>query len=46
KEWWSKAYFVLEIKDKNIDGLEFNFHHKCFIEGDVPCLNYTGPMPP
>ena len=46
REWWKKPYFLLEIKDKSIEGLEFNFNRRCFIEGDVPCLNYTGPLPP
>ncbi|MDP1801359.1 MAG: hypothetical protein Q8L81_08405 [Bacteroidota bacterium] len=46
KNWWEKPYYLLEIKDKNISGLEFKFHHPCFMSGDIPCLHYSGPMPP
>jgi hypothetical protein len=46
KKWWAKAYYVLEITDKNINGLNFSFHHPCFVSGDIPCLQYEGPMPP
>ncbi len=46
KNWWEKPYYILEIKDKSISGLDFKFHHPCFISDDIPCLNYIGPMPP
>ena len=46
KEWWSKPYSILEVKNKNITQLNFNFHHRCFVTNDIPCLNYVGPMPP
>ena len=46
QQWWQKAYLNLEIKDKNIEDLQFHFQHPCFISGDMPCLTYTGPMPP
>ncbi len=46
KTWWEKPYYILEIKDKNITGLDFKFHHPCFISDDIPCLGYNGPMPP
>ena len=45
-EWWIKPLYVLQVKDKNISGLSFNFHHRCFISGDIPCITYNGPMPP
>ncbi len=46
KNWWFKPYYVLEIKDKDISGLHFKFHHPCFVSGDIPCIQYIGPMPP
>ena len=45
-EWWSKPYYLLEVNNKNIDHLDFDFHHRCFVTNDIPCLNYVGPMPP
>lgn len=45
KAWWAKPYHLLQVK-KDITGLKFSFHHRCFIKGDVPCTGYTGPMPP
>jgi hypothetical protein len=50
KKWWATPYYPLEIpaldKPATIKGLNFNFHHRCFISSDVPCLQYDGPMPP
>jgi hypothetical protein len=46
KKWWEKPYYILEIKEKNITGLHFEFHHPCFISADIPCLQYIGPLPP
>lgn len=46
KTWWAEPYYVLEIKNENITGLKFHFENRCFIEGDVPCRRYTGPLPP
>ena len=46
KSWWKKPYMILTIKDKDIVDLNFNFYHACFISGDIPCMNYNGPMPP
>jgi hypothetical protein len=46
KNWWLKPYYILEIKDKDVTGLHFKFHHPCFISDDIPCIQYTGPMPP
>lgn len=45
-DWWKKPYYVLVIGDKDITGLDFHFYHRCFINTDIPCLSYIGPMPP
>ncbi len=49
KEWWAKPYYLLEVpaasQTTTIKGLNFNFHHKCFIKYDIPCLQYDGPLP-
>jgi hypothetical protein len=46
KKWWLKPYYILEVKDKDISNLHFEFHHPCFVSGDIPCVQYDGPMPP
>ena len=46
QQWWVKPYYVLEVKGRNTNGLNFNFHHPCFISNDIPCITYNGPMPP
>ena len=43
KKWWAKPYYVLQVKKSDIAGLKFEFHQRCFIQGDVPCLQYNGP---
>lgn len=44
KEWWAKPLYLLKVtEDKEI---EINFHHPCFVPGDMPCLTYVGPYPP
>jgi hypothetical protein len=45
REWWVKPLYVLEVIDKDVKGLVFPFHRRCFISSDVPCFNYSGPMP-
>lgn len=46
KDWWSKPYYLLVVKNKDITGLDFSFQRRCFCDSDIPCLNYSGPMPP
>ena len=46
QEWWVKPYYLLEVKDNDIRQLNFNFHHRCYIAGDIPCITYTGPLHP
>lgn len=46
KEWWAKPYYAFQITDKNITDLKFNFYHACFVNSDIPCIEYVGPMPP
>ena len=45
EEWWSKPYYLLEVKNYDINDLNFNFFHRCFILNDIPCINYNGPQP-
>ncbi|MGE0567341.1 MAG: hypothetical protein AB7O73_05275 [Bacteroidia bacterium] len=44
--WWLKPLMKIKIEGKNISGLDFNFHRRCFQQTDVPCITYNGPMPP
>lgn len=46
KDWWAKPYYLLEVGTANIKALNFDFHHRCFIQNDIPCLQYEGPLPP
>ena len=46
QKWWKKPYYIIEIRDRNINNLVFNFHHNCFVSDDIPCLEYTGPPVP
>jgi hypothetical protein len=46
KEWWAKPYYLLEVKTENITIPVWSIHHPCFVEGDIPCISYDGPMPP
>ena len=50
KDWWTKPYYLLEVPatttNTSIKGLNFEFHHRCFINYDIPCLQYDGPLPP
>ena len=43
--WWQKPYYVL-IVQKNNKPLLFTFHHRCYINNDIPCITYTGPKHP
>jgi len=49
KNWWAQPYYLLEVpptsQTTTIKGLNFNFHHRCFISSDIPCLHYQGLMP-
>jgi len=50
KSWWAKPFYLLKAEERakatGIKRLSFNFHHRCFISSDVPCLQYEGPAPP
>ncbi len=46
KAWWTKPYYLLEVKTENITLPEWSIHHPCFVSGDIPCISYNGPMPP
>ena len=45
KQWWINGLQSLSIKTHTtLKPLEF--HQACFTPGDIPCIGYTGPMPP
>lgn len=45
-QWWKRPYYTLTISDKDISGLQFSFYHRCFVQTEIPCIQYDGPMPP
>lgn len=44
-EWWKKPFYQLEVKGQDIDSLAFLITHPCYTRTDIPCVNYTGPLP-
>ena len=44
--WWAKPYYDLPAGDSNVEDLKFEFEQRCFIDSDIPCLRYEGPLPP
>lgn len=46
KKWWSEGLRILEVGDKNIKDVDFQFYGRCFISSLCPCLRYDGPLPP
>jgi hypothetical protein len=46
EKWWSTCYQTFEVKatDSHVP-LNVNFHFPCFTEG-IPCMQYSGPLPP
>ena len=45
REWWVKPYKILEVKNHDLVLPVFHFPQPCFIESDIPCIEYTGPLP-
>lgn len=45
-KWWSRPFLKLIVKDADVTLPDLNFHRPCFLPADIPCLDYTGPMPP
>ena len=45
QQWWATPFYLLEVKDKNISELNFNFLHRCYVTSDIPCITYRGPLP-
>jgi hypothetical protein len=43
---WHACLRIVEIFDAPLDSVDFEFHEICFQPIGIPCLNYTGPMPP
>ena len=46
KTWWTKPFYLLEVKTENVTIPDWSIHHPCFVKGDIPCISYNGPMPP
>ena len=45
KAWLNKPYYIIDVVNEHINGIEFTFPKRCFIKEDNPCLRYTGPRP-
>lgn len=46
ENWWNRCYYAFTVTDRNIDSLNFHFHKPCFVPEGMPCLDYSGPLPP
>jgi hypothetical protein len=45
EEWWTKPLVLIKVSgDVKLPAIIFE--KKCFIKSDIPCLRYTGPLPP
>jgi hypothetical protein len=44
--WWAKPYYELRVGNSDVEGLTFEFAQRCFIDSDIPCLRYEGPIGP
>lgn len=45
KEWMQSCDQVIKVTDQNVEDIEINKHHRCFIQTDNPCYVWDGPMP-
>lgn len=45
-EWQKNGLATIQISDSSITNLRFHFGERCFLPIGIPCLVYTGPMPP
>lgn len=43
--WWKGGLYKIKVKDKNIGGLDHQFHHRCSVPYPYPCIDYLGPNP-
>lgn len=43
---WHACLRIVEIFDAPLESVDFEFHESCFHPIGIPCLNYSGPMPP
>lgn len=46
EQWQQSCYKTIVVTDSDITDLEFHFHKPCFTPEGVPCINYSGPLPP
>lgn len=44
--WWNGGLYKVNVKDKDIGGLDHQFHYRCFVPYPYPCIDYVGPYPP
>lgn len=45
-DWWKQPYYLLQLIGEPVPDLLFTFHRRCFMNSDLPCIEYTGPRPP
>lgn len=43
--WWKGGLYKIIVKDRNIEGLDHQFHYRCSVPYPYPCIDYVGPNP-
>jgi len=45
-EWFKTCLFSFKVESSPVTEIQLMFHRPCFLPEGIPCLSYTGPMPP
>lgn len=44
--WWQNGLAQVDVYEHSVDDLHFYLRKLCFLPLGVPCIFYTGPLPP
>ncbi len=44
--WWNGGLYKVNVRDKDIGGLDHQFHYRRSVPYPYPCIDYVGPNPP
>ena len=45
-DWFNSCLYGFTVSDYSISTIQINIHRTCFRPEGIPCISYTGPMPP
>jgi hypothetical protein len=46
KKWWHTCFVTFEIPNRDVRDFRIDFHVRCHLAEQNPCLEYTGPLAP